>query len=375
MTKEMQELLAKRDSIMNKFEKLSAGTDEYKANLEEAKKVVDSIKVLEEKEELEKVIDKGSAKEVAANKVNGFDAIMDVLKGKPTNGAQQLIQGGDHGENYLIPEDVSVEINRYKRELQSAKVLCTVMQTDGIAGSFNFDVNPTQGLVSFDDGDVLDDNVAPRFVKKNWTIAYKGAFIPLSDLLKRNNRAELEQYLRIWFAERAVISENADIFAAAKAGYNSGTAKSIADWKALKSSINKDLDPSHVKSANMRIVTNQSGFDSLDSALDENGRPMLTPNPADPTQKLFNGHPVLVFSDAQLPNRTVAGAGGASYAPVIYGDTNAALWYIENPTYQFASDDGKGLGFTKVQTILRVLEGYTVFNTAESSYIYGEITL
>lgn len=368
MTKKMQELLAKRDEILNKFDSLEAGTDEFKANLDEAEKIKDAIKQQEKAEALKKAADTETADVPVENKIDGFQAIADHLRGKVTNASQSLIQGGDHGENYLIPEDVSVVINEYKKEWQSAKVLCNVMTTDSIAGSFNFDTAPSQGLVKFDDGDTLDDQVAPQFTKKSWSIGYAGAFIPLSDLLKSNQRANLEQYLREWFARRAIITENADIFGALKSNYNSGTPKSLADWAALKSSINKDLDPAYVKSPNMRVVTNQSGFDVLDDALDDNGRPILQPNPKDPTERLFKGIPVLVFSDAQLPNRS-------TYAPVIYGVTNDALWFIENPQYQFATDDGKGLGFTKVQTLLRVLEGYAVFATGAPSYIYGELPL
>jgi len=368
MTKEMQELLAKRDSILNDLETLKAGTTEFKNKLEEAEGVNNAIEDLKKVEELKKVVDKEGVKK-PANKVDGFKAIVDVIKGrKISDEAKQLIIGGDNHENYLIPEDVSVVINEYKKEWKSAKMLCRVMETDVLSGSFNFDVAPDTGLVSFDDGDTLNNEVAPSFQKKSWNIGFKGSFIPVSDLLRDNEKANLMQYLRTWFAKRAIITENTDIFTAAKAGYNSGTPKAVADWKALKASINTDLDPAYTQSTEMRIITNQSGFNFLDAALDENGRPILQPNPANSTGKLFNGFPVEVFSDSQLPTKN-------DKAPIIYGDTTEALWMITNPAYQFASDEGKGIGFTKVQTLLRVLEGYAIMPTGAPSYIYGELPL
>ena len=368
MTKQMQELLAKRDAILNEMDNLEAGTEEFSNKLTEANNVINAIEQQKQAEELKKSVDKETAVVPVENKLDGFKAIADVLRGRVTNESKQLIQGGDNHENYLIPEDVQVAINEYKKEWKSAKMLCNVEQSDVVTGKRNFDVAPTDGLVVFADGDTLDDQVAPSFVQKTYTITYKGAFIPVSNLLQGNEKAGLMAYLAGWFVKRAIIKENSDIFAAAKANYASGTPKQLADWKALKSSINKDLDPAYLQMPDFRIVTNQSGFDVLDSALDDNGRPVLQPDPTNPTRRLFMGYPVEVFSDAQLPNRS-------TYAPIIYGATKEALWYIENPSYQFASDEGKGLGFTKNQTILRVLEGYTVMGTGAPSYIYGELPL
>lgn len=373
MSHEMQELLAQRDSALNALETLKAagkaGTEEFKNKLAEATQIQNACDQLNAVEELQKRVEVENTGAIVVKNTdkNGFKAIVDYARGIK-NAETQLVQGGDHNENYLIPEDVRLEINEAKKQWKSARILCTEIETIGITGSFNFDVEPTKGLVSFADGDDIDASVAPQFSRKTFTITYKGAILPVSQLLLGNERVGLMTYLRNWFVKRAVISENTDIFAAAKANYNSGTPKAIADWKALKKSITVDLDPAIAESADFMLVTNQDGFAALDSALDENGRPILQPNPADPTRKMFYGYQVEVFSNAMLPS--VSGK-----APVIYGDTKSALYFIYNPDYQFATDGGVGIGFTRNQVLLRVIEGYTVFGADTSGYVYAELPL
>ena len=57
--------------------------------------------------------------------------------------------------------------------------------------------------------------------------------------------------------------------------------------------------------------------------MDGNGRPILQPDPSEPTRKLFQGLPVKVFPDAQLANID------ATHFPVIYGDTKAGVDFMD----------------------------------------------
>jgi HK97 family phage major capsid protein len=171
-------------------------------------------------------------------------------------------------------------------------------------------------------------------------------------------------YLDNWFIRNAILTENAAIFADLKAGYNGGTVKAIAGWKAFKKSITKDLDPSALYDG--VIATNQSGFAALDEEEDANGRPILQPNPANPTQKLFQGLVVKVYPDAQLPNID------GTHFPVFYGDTKAGATFKENTNLEF--NVSEHFLFNKNQNCLRAIEGYDVMSTDTSAYIYGSFT-
>lgn len=195
-------------------------------------------------------------------------------------------------------------------------------------------------------------------------IGFMGKLIPVSRVLLGAEKGGLMNYLNRWFVKNAVISENSKIFSALKAGYNNGTVKAVAGWKALKKSITVDLDPSCLIDG--VIITNQSGFAALDAEEDSDGRPVLQPNPANPTEKLFQGLPIHVFSDAQLANID------ATHFPVIYGSVKAGCTFVEHQSLQF--DVSEQFLFNKNQNCLRVIEGFDVLSTDTSAYVYGSFS-
>lgn len=303
----------------------------------------------------------------AEKTADGFQAIAKKLNRQAMTDTEKAMISGDNaenGENYLIPEDVKVAINELRRTYVSAKSIVTVETTDALSGSVNYEAGAAAGLTDFEDGEAIADSDEPTFVRKNFKIKHKGKLIPISRILLGAEKAGLLGYINRWFLRSAIVSENADIFNALTTGYNSGAPKAVAGWKALKKSINVDLDPSCKVSG--VIVTNQSGFAALDEEEDNNGRPILQVNPANPTEKLFQGLPIVVFPDAQLPNID------ATHFPIFYGDTKAGATFVEHKALEFATSEH--YGFNKNQNYMRVIEGYDVMSTDTSAYIYGSFT-
>lgn len=301
-------------------------------------------------------------------KASGWGAMAKMLRGQKLDSDEQalvekaLISGTDavSGENYLIPEDVRTDIREMRKSYISAKSLVNVVPTDTLSGAATYESGTPAGLTAFDDGDTIATESNPTFVQKKWTIGLFGKLIPISRVLNKLVPG-LMGYLNRWFVRNAVISENAKIFSVLKAGYNSGTPKAVAGWKALKSSINKDLDPSCLLDG--LIATNQSGFACLDDEVDENGRPILQPNPADPTKKMFQGLPITVFPDAQLSNIDT------THFPIFYGATRAGADFMEYEALLF--EVSEHFLFNKNQNCLRVIEGFDCFSTDTNAYIYG----
>lgn len=277
-----------------------------------------------------------------------------------------LVTGTDegNGENYLVPEDVKAEINELRKTYVSARDLVTVEQTAALAGSVNYEDGVPTGLISFDDGAEIGEEDGIKFVPKKFAIKHYGKLIPISRILLGAEKAGLMNYINRFFIKNAVLTENAAIFAKFKAGYNGGTPKAVNGWRALKKSITVDLDPSCLLAG--VIATNQSGFAALDAEEDNDGRPVLQPNPANPTQKLFQGLPVKVYPDAQLPNID------ATHFPMIYGDTKAGQTFVEHQDLEFAVSEHAN--FKKNQNTLRVIEGFDNMSTDTSAYIYGSFS-
>ena len=339
--------------------------------LEKAKGLLDEVDALQDEFNLNERAEKsGKVKAVEAKveepaKVDGFKAMTAVITRKGTAGAAGLVSGelDINGANYLIPEDVKVAINELRKTYISAKNLVTVEHTESLSGSVNYEEGAPAGLTNFADGAAIEEEVPPAFKRIPFSIKLFGKMIPISRILLGAEKAGLLGYINRWFVRSAVLTENMSIFGALANGYNGGAAKAVAGWKALKKSITVDLDPSCL--LNAVIVTNQSGFALLDEAEDETGRPILQPNPANPTQKLFQGLPIHVFPDAQLPSTE-------GKHPMFYGDLKAGCTFVEHKALEFATSEH--YGFNKNQNYMRVIEGFDVMSTDTSAYIFAEFS-
>ena len=262
----------------------------------------------------------------------------------------------------LVPQDENTRINEYKRQYKSLRTHVREYRTTVISGSFVYENNSTMSLLTdIDEMEEIPQEDGPKFKTKGYSIKNKGAILPVSNTLLADEQSGLMSYVGRWFARKAVKTENADILAVMKADK---TAKALADWKALKRSLNKDLDPALIPGS--VIVTNQDGFDELDNAVDENGRPILQPDPKNPTQKMFKGLSIDVYSNNDIPSKD-------GKAPIFYGNLEEAITFVNRARYEIAKS--KEAGFTKNATLIRILERYDVIKTDNDAYIYGELTI
>ncbi len=368
--RELQALIAQEANTAKSYtEGENKDMEKAKAHLAEAKKLQAELDVLAELEQVNKGTVPTDPVPVAEKKADGFKMLAKMLHRKPLDETEKaaLVSGtnSENGETYLVPDDVRAEINELRKSYASAKPLVTVETTDALAGSVTYEDGTPTGLADFDDGDAIAEESGIKFVLKKFTIAFKGKLIPVSRILLGAAKASLMNYLNRWFVKNAVISENAKIFGTLKAGYNGGTPKALTGWKSLKKSINKDLDPSC--KIDGVIITNQSGWAYLDEEEDSNGRPILQPNPANATEKLFQNLVVHVFPDAQLPNID------DTHAPVIYGSTKAGCTFVEHQAIEFAVSEH--YLFNKNQNCLRVIEGFDAMSTDTGAYIYGSMDI
>jgi HK97 family phage major capsid protein len=369
-TRELQQLIAQKSAEAQGYtEGEHKDITKAKALLDECKGHQEELDVLTQLEEVQKGSVPTDPVPGAEKKANGFNLIAKLLHRKSLTEVEKtaLISGTNsaNGETYLVPEDVKAEINELRKSYVSAKSLVTVETTDALAGSVTYESGAPAGLADFDDGDAIEEETGIKFILKKFTIAFKGKLIPVSRILLGAAKASLMNYLNRWFVKNAIITENTKIFGTLKAGYNEGTPKELTGWKALKKSINKDLDPSC--KIDGVIITNQSGWAFLDEEEDKNGRPILQPNPANATEKLFQNLVVHVFPDAQLPNID------ATHAPVIYGCTKAGCTFVEHEALEFTISEH--FFFNKNQNCLRVIEGFDTMSTDTSAYIYGSMVI
>ncbi len=298
-------------------------------------------------------------------------AIIKSMAGKKLDVEERalLATAGTSGENYILPTSVTTKINTLVRQYKSFRDVVGYMPSTTLTGSFPIeDFETVSGLIDFaEDGTVeLTEAKDIKFKNVSYALKEKGAFVALSNTLLGMTDNNLINYVSQVFAKKAMITENQMAIATLKTGK---TVKGISDWKALKKSLNVDLDPA--VNYGTVIVTNQDGFDLLDSAVDAQGRPILNSNVADATQKTFAGYPIEVFSNSLLPTTGTT----TKKAPLFYGNLSEGVKFVDNGSYSFATSSEAG--FLKNMTYARVIEYIDCIqvDSSDKLYIAGELTV
>ncbi|MEW8997905.1 MAG: phage major capsid protein [Thermoanaerobacter sp.] len=369
MTRERRELLNKLQELEAEARELLKAETPDAGKIEAITKEIRSVKAkLEALDELEKGLNVDSMRQLNDSKVDGFRVFCKALRREPlTDVEAALLTTGTSGENYLIPEDVKTKINELRRQYKSARPLIGSYPTNTLTGTLVFeDISTVTELINFsDDGQDLPQSNNPKFNQISYTVKAYGAILPVSRMLLQNETGGLLDYLGRWFNKKAVRTENKKIFETLKLDKEP---KQLSGFKALKKSLSTDIDPA--LGAEIVIVTNQSGFAYLDDEVDTTGRPILQPDPVNPTERRFMGYPVIVFSDTELPNTT---DGTNTYAPFFYGALNEGAIFVDRNLYEFNSSEHAG--FTKNQILLRIIEYFDVIQADKDAYVYGELKL
>lgn len=370
MNKKLMEL---RQNLTKKLEEAKEFADQ--GNLEEGEKTLEEIRTLKKEirmaEEIakaeEEITDTEEVEEVkeevteTRSKLDQRAVLQKALcKKQLTKEERGLLKEGDAtapdvSAGYIVPEDVRTEINEYKRSYESLKELVDVQSTSTPAGSFVYEeLSTLEPLIDLSEGELITEVNPPKFAKKEYKVKDKGGLLPITNQLLADEKGGLFSYIGKWFSRKAVLSENIDILTEIK---GASAIKTIKSFKALKKEINTGLDP--IIRNGSTLIVNQDGLNFLDSLEDNNGRPLLQPNPSDATKKLFMGYPVKELANATYETP-------ADGVEIIFGNLEEGIKFIEREGYEIATSSEAG--FKQNITYLRVLQRYDVIVKDKDSF-------
>lgn len=363
MNKELREML---EIINNKKTEARALVNENK--MEEAKAMKSEIQELQNKfdlmkdlyeEEMEGVENMVEINDKKINKVDEVVAFNKAVLGKPLTEAQAaLVEGIGEDGGYLVPVEQKNQIEELKRQLIPLKELCTVIPVGSMSGTMPLEVEANDELIAFDEMTEINQSTI-KFGQVKYELADYGDIIPISNALLQDEKANLTTFVGKRFAKKAVRTENKKILAElAKARKITG-----ANEKAIQQALNKELDPAIA--ANAVIITNQDGYDYLDSLEDANGRPLLTDSLAHPGSKELKGKRIVVLSNQHL----ISVEGKLTF---FVGDVEEFISFFDRGVYEMAVS--KEAGFTKNATMMRVIERFDVKSVDTKAVVHVEIT-
>lgn len=380
MTK-LQGMKNKLNTLKNETQELlnSNKVKEAKEKMEEIKDLKAAIEIQEaldkeEKENLKKDADNRAIETDREKKnANVIRAMIKKVTGKQLTEAENSLllpsptgSEGTNGESYILPEDVSTLIHKKIRQYKSMREVLGYMPGSALTGSFPIeDFETLTGLVDFTDGtdgEDGEDNTEVRFKNVKYSLKEKAAFIKLSNTLLNLTDNALIDYIVEVFSKKAVVTENKMAVEVLK---SNKTPKTLKEWKDIKSLINKELDPGVL--FDTVIVTNQDGFDWLDSQEDKKGRPILQPNPTESTKSQLKGYTIEQFSNGLMPTNE-------NKIPFFIGNLKEAAKLVDlNGQVAFATSSEAG--FMSNTTIARLIEFIDVIQVDKSDkcYVYAEL--
>ncbi|MCB4844092.1 phage major capsid protein [Bacillus tropicus] len=273
--------------------------------------------------------------------------------------------GKDGG--YIVPEDITTTINQLKQTVDSLEQYVNVQPVSTNKGARTLEKRaastPFAPLSEYGKPNAMQEIASPEFNRLSYAIEDYAGFLPVpNDLLDDTDQA-LEEYLRQWIAKKSIATRNYLILQE----LNKLTKVDFVDYKGIKTALNVTLDPAFAAGAN--IFTNQDGFNYLDQLEDKNGRPLLQPDPTNPTRSLLSGKPVITLS-----NKTIA-TDKDGKAPFIVGNLKEAiiLWDRKQLSIDMTKEGGNAWRTNTSE--FRAIEREDVTSWDTEAVVYGQITV
>lgn len=269
----------------------------------------------------------------------------------------------ENGIALIIPQDIQNEIRELRRYYRSMRDLLNPYPTTTLSGTYPIDdPEDPQDLIDFDDGDEISEMKDPKFKSVSYNVHMRGGLLPISRLLQQVASASFIQYLGRWWNRKAIRTENKIIFKKLK-DTKASEIVSISTLDSIKTVLNTKLDASLI---DVRIVVNQDSYNYLDCLKDENGRPLINPDPMQKDRMLFKGiYPIEKFPNSQLKTES-------NKAPVLIGDFAEVGDFVElDGGLQIATSEHAN--FKKNQNLMRCVTGNDVTIKDKNAFVYCEV--
>ena len=382
MNKKMREILAK---IQEKTLQAKSFMDGENKDVEKANVLMDEVDALQKEYETEKrlfeaekmtgaqsattpVEDPAQAKEKeVADAVTTFaKAVRSIIQGKG------LVEGVDEDGGYTVPEDVQTTINKWAEVSYSLLTDIDVVNVTTNKGARTYQKKTDADVfVDLDENGAITNEIeAPKFERVTYSIQDRAGFMPVSNNLIEDSDANIVSMVSEWLGKANVATSNAKILAKVA----EVTQTDLGDVDGIKKVVNVTLGQAYKGGA--KIITNDDGLNYLDTLKDENGRPMLNPDPTD-SAKLQLRCGTVVVPIKVVPNKVLASVG--TKVPFIVGDLKAGIRKWDRKSMSIKASDVASIGgfnaYAQNMTLFRAImrDDYTLMD--KDAFVNGYITV
>lgn len=384
MNEELKKLL---DSIKNKKQEVK---DLCKAGkIEDAAKAKEELKDLQAQFDLlydleadkldgmEGKVAEGTAKKVLDKTKNIANAFVNAIKAAVGKGAlsdedkeilNSMNEGTDEDGGLTVPKDIRTAVKELRRSEDALENLVNVERVSTLSGSRVIERYADQTpFDNVDEAAQFPEVSTPQFKKIEYKVKKKGGILKVTQELLSDTAENIIGYLKKWIAKKAKATRNFMIVAKIRE-ITKDAEVPVEGLDELKKIFNILLDPAIALTAG--VVTNQDGYNWLDTLKDKDGKYILQPDPTKPTSTLlFGKYPVKKVSNKTMPS--VAVEGGFK-VPIVCGDLKEAITIFDRETLTVDISSSAGDLWGKDQTGIKVRERLDIQSVDEEAIIMAE---
>ena len=284
MNKRMREMLAK---IEAKQKEARSYMDGENKDVTKATALLDECDTLKAEYEAEKRLFEAEKAEVesdAEKKVEEkkqADSVKAFANAARSGFQKDMSEGSNTDGGYTVPEDIMTRIERYRDAKASLRNLVRVVSVTTKSGARTFKKRSTvTGFAKVLENGKFAKKNTPQFERLAYSIDKYGGYFVLSDEVIEDSDENLVNMVVELIGDESRVTDNVEILAAIKE--KKSTPTNLVDMDGIKNALNVTLGQAFKPTS--KIITNDNGLQWLDTLYDANGRPLLSPSPADPMQ-------------------------------------------------------------------------------------------
>lgn len=255
-----------------------------------------------------------------------------------------MTEGVNADGGYTVPVDISTRIEKLREASFNLAQLVKNESVTAPTGERTFQKKKKKkGFSKIGEGGKYTATEQPEFFRQKYTVEKYGGYLPVSFELLDDSDAAINSVIIEWLADESRVTRNRLVLDAINAGKtdegaDAPTYTTLAGIDDIVRALNVTLGSAYKRTS--KIITNDNGFQALCELKDSNQRPLMNPNPADPTKmQLAVGPlvvPIEVVPNDELEDVTV---DTKQYPPFIIGDLKEAVTLYDRKQFSIKSSD------------------------------------
>lgn len=277
-------------------------------------------------------------------------------------------EGKDEDGGLTVPKDIRTAVKELRRSEDALETLVNVEYVNTLSGSRVIELYADQTpFDNVDEAAEFPEVSTPQFEKIDYKVKKKGGILKVTQELLSDSAENIIAYLKRWIAKKAKATRNFLIIAKIRE-ITKDAEVAVDGLDDLKKIFNIFLDPAIALSS--CVITNQDGYNWLDTLKDKDGKYIMQPDPTKPmSMLLFGKYPVKKVGNKTLPSTAVT---DGYKVPLVCGDLKEAITIFDRETLTIDISNTAGKLWETDQTGIKVRERLDIQSVDEEAIIMAE---